>query len=121
MPGPGFPKGHPKYAGRTQGAMNKLSIVVIRRVVAEAASKVGYDGQGRDGLRGWLQMMCEKHPLDYLNLIGRMIAAPLPSETQQQLDDCEYETVDEVERALIDDGLRVTYNEFTGRGPTSNN
>lgn len=56
-----FKKGHIKRGGRKRGAPN-LFTPDYRKAILEAAYRIGYDGNGKDGVLGYMRWLCERHP-----------------------------------------------------------
>lgn len=68
-----------KTGGRQKGAPNKDNKTrVLREAVLDAAERVGFDGQGKDGLRGYLEAVAIKDIKAFTSLLGR--AMPLQVE-----------------------------------------
>ncbi len=56
-----FKKGHPKRGGRKGGTPNLIS-ADYKRAIIEAAYRVGEDGNGKDGVLGYLSWVGKHHP-----------------------------------------------------------
>lgn len=59
-------------AGRPKGASNKTTRVLKEAILA-AAGKHGYDGQGTDGLEGYLFKVAEEDVKAFVGLLGRVL------------------------------------------------
>ncbi len=46
---------------------------LLKVAVLEAASQLGFDGMGKDGLVGYLQRMALYYPESFLPLVGRFV------------------------------------------------
>jgi hypothetical protein len=64
-----FAKGE---GGRRKGVPNKTTLV-LKQAILRAAEAVGSDGNGRDGLQGYLMMIAEKHPREMVFLISKVL------------------------------------------------
>ena len=62
----------PKTGGRQKGTPNKIT-VQLREAVVLAANIVGSDGQGKDGIIGYLVKQAKMEPRAYMSLLGRVI------------------------------------------------
>jgi hypothetical protein len=71
-----FAKGE---GGRKKGIPNRTTSVLKQAIIA-AAEAVGSDGNGRDGLTGYLQMIAEKHPKEMCYLISKVLPLQLASD-----------------------------------------
>ena len=56
-----FKRGHKKLGGRKPGTKNLFS-TEHKMAILEAAYRVGYDGNGKDGVRGYLTWIGERDP-----------------------------------------------------------
>jgi hypothetical protein len=56
-----FKNGHKKLGGRERGTPNLFS-ADYRKAIMEAAYRVGYDGNGKDGVTGYFTWVGERHP-----------------------------------------------------------
>jgi hypothetical protein len=63
-----FKVGHKKRGGRQKGTRNHYS-ADLKRSLLEAASRIGSDGKGKDGLRGYLIWVAMYYPEAYLREI----------------------------------------------------
>jgi hypothetical protein len=64
-----FSKGE---GGRKKGIPNRTTSVLKQAIIA-AAEATGSDGNGTDGLVGYLQMIAEKHPKEMVFLLSRVL------------------------------------------------
>jgi hypothetical protein len=56
-----FKQGHEKRGGRKRGTPNLLSID-YKKAILEAAYRIGQDGNGKNGIVGYLSWVAERHP-----------------------------------------------------------
>lgn len=63
-PGPG--------PGRPAGGENVIT-KDLKRGIIDAAAELGSDGNGTDGLKGWLRTCAAKHPKAYLSLLSKLV------------------------------------------------
>tara|TARA_R100001086_G_scaffold211289_1_gene127189 strand:+ start:1743 stop:2027 length:285 start_codon:yes stop_codon:yes gene_type:complete len=61
-----------KGAGRKKGGTNAVN-KLIKDAVIEAAEIVGADGEGKDGLVGYLQKRAEDQPQAFMGMLSRII------------------------------------------------
>jgi hypothetical protein len=71
-----FTKGE---GGRRKGVPNKTTLV-LKSAILKAAEAVGSDGNGKDGLTGYLQMIAEKHPKEMCYLISKVLPLQLAAD-----------------------------------------
>lgn len=62
----------PANAGRKKGQTSALS--VVRDAILLVMEKKGFDGNGKDGVMGYLMMHAEDRPKEFLKFIGHIIA-----------------------------------------------
>ena len=55
-----FKPGHEKRGGRKRGTPNAMSSE-YKMAILEAAYRVGNDGNGKDGIRGYFRWVCQHH------------------------------------------------------------
>jgi hypothetical protein len=67
-----FKPGHAKRGGRKRGTPN-LFLPDYRRAIFEAASRIGYDGNGKDGAIGYLGWVAERHPQICLSFMAATV------------------------------------------------
>ena len=63
-----FKPGHEKRGGRNLGTQNLLSID-FKRVLLEAAYRIGQDGNGKDGIVGYFGWVAAYHPRTFGSLL----------------------------------------------------
>ena len=68
-----FKPGHEKRGGRKRDMPNAVT-ADYRKVVIEAAYRVGEDGSGKDGLVGYLKWVAVSHPRTFIGTIGIRIS-----------------------------------------------
>jgi hypothetical protein len=73
-----FKKGQPRPEGsaRKKGQRNRTT-TMLKDAILEAASLVGQDGKGRDGLVGYLKMLAIKEKAVYARLLERVLPLQL--------------------------------------------
>ena len=69
-----FKKGTPKPdgSGRKKGAPNKTT-TSLKQAILLAATNVGLDGLGKEGLVGYLMRLAVSEPSSFASLLGRVI------------------------------------------------
>ena len=67
-----FAKGHEKRGGRKKGQQNKMTRD-LKHATLRAAEMHGSDGEGLDGLIGYLFFLAKTEPKSFAPLLGRMI------------------------------------------------
>ena len=68
----GFQPGHRREHGRTRGTPNRIN-KLVREAIVEAAALVGEDGEGSEGLVGYLKLLAVTEPRAYASLLGRVL------------------------------------------------
>jgi hypothetical protein len=63
-----FKKGHKKRGGRKRGTPNVISMD-YKKALLEAAYRVGNDGNGKDGVLGYLISVAQSHPRIYVGIL----------------------------------------------------
>jgi hypothetical protein len=58
--------------GRKAGVPNKIP-PLLKDAVLVAASQLGFDGMGKDGLVGYLKRMALYYPESFISLLGRLV------------------------------------------------
>jgi len=84
--------------GRKAGVPNKIP-PLLKDAFLEAASLVGYDEMGKDGLVGYLKRAAVYYPESFIRLLGRV----LPLQAGARVDVPEkvtYRTIEELQAAL---------------------
>ena len=80
-----FKKGHKKIGGRKKGTPNRVS-PSLKRVILEAADRVGRDGTGKDGVRGYFTWVAAQHPRVFtLELLSRCLEIESTQPYQRRL------------------------------------
>jgi len=67
-----FKKGHRKRGGRKRGTPN-LMTPEFKAALMESADKIGSDGQGKEGLVGYLKALAVEDPAAFARLLGRCL------------------------------------------------
>ena len=63
-----FKPGHEKRGGRKRGTPNAFS-ADYKRAIFEAAYRIGYDGNGNDGIVGYFRWLASRHPLVFAGVL----------------------------------------------------
>jgi hypothetical protein len=63
-----FKQGHEKRGGRKRGTPNLLSID-YKKAILEAAYRIGQDGNGKNGVVGYLSWVAERHPQIFFTVL----------------------------------------------------
>lgn len=58
--------------GRPKGAQNKTT-TTLKQAILAAAAKHGHDGDGEEGLEGYLTMVAEKDVKSFCALLGKVL------------------------------------------------
>jgi hypothetical protein len=78
-----FKRGHEKRGGRNRGTPNAFS-TDYKRAIMEAAYRIGYDGNGKDGIIGYFRWIASQHPqvcgVLLINLLALELAEDSPWE-----------------------------------------
>lgn len=84
---------HLVHKGRPPGSRDK-ALTTLAELIKLAAELNGSDGNGKDGLQGWLREMCSRYPKQFLTLMGKLLpleikvqARPPPVKVFQFTDD----------------------------------
>jgi hypothetical protein len=67
-----FEKGHKKSGGRRKGVPNAMTRE-LREAILNAATKLGEDGKGRDGLEGYVMMLARKERKIFASLLRAVL------------------------------------------------
>jgi hypothetical protein len=67
-----FKKGRAKTGGRKAGTPNKRT-KELNEAVVEAMERTGYDGNGLEGMVGYLRHLAENHPGSFASLVSRLL------------------------------------------------
>lgn len=67
-----FKPGHKPAGTRKRGVANKITRD-LKEGIIDAAVAIGSDGNGKDGLVGYLTMLARKHPKYFAPLLGRLM------------------------------------------------
>ena len=80
----GFKQGHEKRGGRKRGTPNFFS-QDYKKAIFEAAYRVGYDGNGKDGLVGYLMWVALRDPESFIGiLLIRLLWLQYPESNTQE-------------------------------------
>jgi hypothetical protein len=108
-----FKPGHPRYGGMQKGqvvSIKREAFERLRTVAMDAAGDVGYDGDGMNGVRGWLKKQAEQRPEAYLAFLAKILPLSLVIEAKTQINNFfggDYETVADVREALEEQGIEI--------------
>jgi hypothetical protein len=84
--------------GRKAGVPNKFP-PLLKEAVLAAASRIGFDGMGKDGLVGYLQRLALDYPESFAALLGRVL--PLQARASVGVPEkVTYRTAEEFQAAL---------------------
>jgi hypothetical protein len=67
-----FKKGEKPGPGRPPGAQNKLT-KTLKEAILQAAEDVGYDGEGDEGLVGYLKKVAKEDVKAFSSLLGKVL------------------------------------------------
>lgn len=97
-----FAKGNKGGPGRKLGVPNKIN-VQLKNAIVEAASMVGFDGEGTMGLHGYLARLALQEPA----VFGRLLEKLLPLQLAGNVDHTvrKLETMADLAQALKERGL----------------
>lgn len=73
-----------KTGGRKKGTPNKVTSVLKDAILA-AAQAVGEDGEGRDGLEGYLKRVAKEDIKAFSGLLGRVLPLQVGNENGEAL------------------------------------
>ena len=65
----------------------------LREAIIAAASEVGFDGTGADGLKGYLRRIANEDPKTYFGVLSKLMLGEATSSTE--------ETVTRIERVIV--------------------
>ena len=91
-----FQRGHEKRGGRKPGTPNVFSLA-YKKLIVEAAYRVGEDGNGRDGVVGYLTFIAEYHPEIFVKLLMNLIP---PEPADEDADETPPWTMEDLNLAL---------------------
>lgn len=103
-----FKEGHEKRGGRKRGTPNFFSID-YKKVILEAAYRIGEDGNGKNGVVGYLSWVAEYHPRIFCTLLINLLP----------LENAESDAPEEPRRTIEESNQRVRdYIGLTGKDRT---
>jgi len=92
--------------------------IVLRDAILLAAEVIGEDGEGKDGLLGYLKWLANDHPKYFVNLMARMVPLHLQVETEKKA----LRSPEEIHAALSARGIPVPESLFDDQWkPRENN
>jgi hypothetical protein len=77
--------------------------IVLRDAILLAAEAIGSDGNGTDGLMGYLKWLANDHPKYYVNLLARVVPLHMTVEHEKR----ELRTPEEIAASLRSKGIPV--------------
>lgn len=92
-----FKQGQEKRGGRKRGTPNWFSID-YKKALLEAAYRIGYDGNGKDGCVGYFSWVAELHSRIYVTVL-------LPNMLMEEYAECD--TPEELRRAIDENSEEV--------------
>ena len=113
-----FKKGHPKPAGsgRKVGQRNHHT-TLLKECILMAAEIEGMDGEGRDGLTGFLRKIAQEDLRAFTMLLGRVLPLQIDHRTDVRVE-VTYKTVEEVRRELEERGISFEAIDRLSKRPT---
>ena len=72
-----FKPGHKKLGGRKKGTPNRISRATKEQLL-EVVSRVGSDGNGKDGVVGYYKWLAKRHPKIFLTQLARLLPLETP-------------------------------------------
>ena len=101
---PGFQPGHPRYGGRQPGGGKHIKL--LRELILTAAELEGNDGEGREGILGYLRKIAKEDMRMFAMLLGRVL--PLQVETKTDFrETTTYRDVEDVRADLEARGISI--------------
>jgi hypothetical protein len=99
-----FKKGmkRPEKAGRKKGVRNRTTLL-LKEAILQAATLVGQDGKGKDGLVGYLKMLAVRERAVYARLLEKV----LPMQVNVEDKTVKIYTAEEAAMRLRERGLPV--------------
>jgi len=113
-----FKKGHPKPegSGRKLGQRNHHT-TLLKECILMAAEIEGMDGEGRDGLTGFLRKIAQEDLRAFTMLLGRVLPLQIDHRTDVRVE-VTYKTVEEVRRELEERGISFEAIDRLSKRPT---
>ena len=84
--------------GRKAGVPNKIP-PLLKVAVLEAASQLGFDGMGKDGLVGYLKRAAVYYPESFIPLLGRLVRLQAGASVDVP-EKVTYRTIEKIQAAL---------------------
>ena len=75
----------PPSTGRPKGALNKTT-AILKDAILHAAEQAGNDGNGKDGLVGYLKARALDTPGPFLALLGKVLPVQVNATVTQRAD-----------------------------------
>jgi len=102
----------PKSPGRPKGSPNKTT-GLLKDAILEAATNKG-DGEGKNGLVGYLQWAAKEHPGPFIGLLGKVLPLTIAGDPRNPLVTLKSMTDDELEAIAAS---RSTGSSEKAKGP----
>ena len=93
-----FKRGHKKRGGRKRGTPNAFS-ADYKGAIIEAAYRIGYDGNGKDGVIGYLKWVGTKHPDVFYEVLLTSLL-PLESAEDYTTEELQWTTKEEINKEV---------------------
>jgi hypothetical protein len=87
--------GHAKAGGRKKGTPNKTT-ALLKDAILEAAILAGADGEGKDGLVGYLNAQAKDNSGPFLSLLGKVLPLQVIGDADNPLN-----IVHQIERRIV--------------------
>ena len=100
-----FQPGRGKTGGRQAGVRNRTTRL-LKECILMAAELEGRDGEGQDGLIGFLRRIANHDLRAYAMLLGRVLPLQVEARTDPEFE-VMYQTVEEVRRELEESGVTL--------------
>lgn len=81
--------------GRKKGSVNKTT-ALLKEAILGAATEVGEDGTGKDGLMGYCAFLARSEPKAFSTLLGRVLPMQIAGDPDNPI-----RTVSTVERVIV--------------------
>lgn len=92
---------------RKKGLQNKITRV-LKEAIVLAAEQIGEDGNGKDGLVGYLRRVARSDPKTFCALLGRIVPLQITGKDDGPIE-VEYLTREQVVERLRERGLHIDH------------